>query len=117
TGYFDGTINFGGSTFQSVSGGDLFMARFSSDGTHLWSKSIGGADITTGRHIAIDANRNILLIGDFASTVNFGGTSVSRVGSRDMFLAKYTSAGNLTWVRTYGTNVPAPCLTSPYGMS
>ncbi|MBF9142644.1 T9SS type A sorting domain-containing protein [Hymenobacter properus] len=46
-----------------------------------------------------DAAGNSYVLGDFTGTVSVGGTSLSSGQSFDVYLAKYTPAGQLAWVR------------------
>src|ERR1041385_2354985 len=41
TGFFQGTVNLGGSDLTSAGDFDIFIAKFASDGSHLWSKRFG----------------------------------------------------------------------------
>src|SRR5690242_13947760 len=43
TGYFYATVNFGGSSLTSLGGYDGFIAKFTKDGSHIWSKRFGSA--------------------------------------------------------------------------
>src|SRR5262245_55043723 len=42
-GYFDGTVNFGGSALTTAGSYDIFLAKFNSAGVHQWSKKFGAA--------------------------------------------------------------------------
>jgi hypothetical protein len=42
-GSFAGQLDFGGGAIRSNGGVDIFIAKYSSNGTHLWSKGIGGS--------------------------------------------------------------------------
>jgi Beta-propeller repeat len=56
----------------------------------------------TGISVAVDATSNIYAIGRFENTTDFGGTSLTALGSVDLCVAKYSSAGTLQWVRQAG---------------
>src|SRR5262249_34122797 len=79
TGYFDGAISFGGSTFTNVGGADIFVAKLTSTGAHTWSKAFGSTlglgEI--GKALAIDGSGNVLLTGDMADDLDFGGGLLS----------------------------------------
>jgi len=106
TGIFDGAISFGGAAFVSTCGQDMFLARFNSGGTHLWSRRVGGADFTVGNGVAIDASGNIFVTGSMRSTVDFGRGAVTNSGLTDMFIARYSSAGANVWSKNFGTRSP-----------
>ncbi|MFZ2125457.1 MAG: hypothetical protein WA087_00595, partial [Candidatus Saccharimonadales bacterium] len=73
---------------------DMFLAKYASDGTLSWSRTWGGAaNDEYGDSIVQTSD------GGFAVT---GQTESYGAGSGDMFLAKYTSAGTLSWSKTWG---------------
>src|SRR5262249_30986599 len=51
---------------------------------------------------AVDGSSNILLLGFFNNTVNFGGGNRVSAGQRDVVLAKYNSAGTHQWSNRFG---------------
>lgn len=104
TGYFSGQLNFTDSSVQAVSGlSDIFLAKFDGNGNLLWLKRFGGAQADRGHKVAFDSNNNIYLTGYFSGSFNFGGISIASAGgSRDIFTAKLTPAGAVTWVRSDG---------------
>ncbi|MDB5234406.1 MAG: hypothetical protein JWR44_1399, partial [Hymenobacter sp.] len=60
----------------------------------------GGQSVLSG-HVAIDANGNVYLEGDFYNTVTLG-TTVLTSPSREAYVAKYDAQGALQWVRQGG---------------
>jgi hypothetical protein len=56
--------------------------------------------------VATDAAGNFYVTGYFAGTVDFGPgpgvTKLTALGKSDAFVAKYTAAGTLLWVRSFG---------------
>ena len=51
----------------------------------------------------VDAAGNTYEAGNFQGTITLAGTTLTSVGGNDAFLAKYTSAGTLAWVRQVGS--------------
>lgn len=86
--FYQGSINFGGSTLQSTGGYDIFVAKLDPSGGHIWSKSIGGGGADYAWAIAADAAGNALLSGTFDPPVNFG---MGALFSGDLFVAKFCS--------------------------
>jgi hypothetical protein len=39
TGYFQGTVNFGGGSLTSAGGTDIFLFKYSAAGAHVWSSA------------------------------------------------------------------------------
>lgn len=105
TGSFRGTVNFGGSNLTSASAGieDIFVAKYSSAGAHQWSQRFGSAGLDLGDFIACDNLGGIVVTGQFENTVNFGGGNLVSAGDRDLFVAKYNSAGAHQWSRRFGS--------------
>jgi chitodextrinase len=101
-GYFSGTADFGGGNLTSAGGFDIVIAKYSAAGNHIWSKRFGGTGDETVNRIALDSNGNVLVVGYFTGTADFGGGSVSGTGGRDMFIAKYSATGAYVWAKTFG---------------
>jgi len=103
TGYFNGMVDFGGGVLSSNSS-DVFLLKLTSAGAHVWSKRFGGSSSDYGRGLAVDSKDNVLLTGNFYSTINFGGSTFSSHGSTDIFVASFTSAGVHNWSRGFGSS-------------
>src|SRR5262249_10347052 len=110
TGGFQGTVNFGGSTFTSGTTNatgtpDLYVAKFNSSGTHLYSWAATGTDNANwaiGTGVAVDAGGNIFVTGYFGGTVNFGTGPEAASGSTAIFVVKLSPALVPAWVNVYG---------------
>lgn len=107
TGQHLGTINFGGSDI--VSGGgttlpDIFLAKFGSNGHHLWSKGFGGIGGNAGNNLCLDSSDNIYVVGKVNFTADFGGGPRTNHGDNG-FVAKYLgSDGSWVWDRIFVGN-------------
>ena len=62
----------------------------------------GGSGGDRGEAVATDAAGDVFVAGRFNGTVNFGGTSLTATGPFDSFVAKYNSAGVLSWAHRMG---------------
>ena len=102
TGYFYGTMDFGGDTLTSVVNSDIFLAKYDANGTHLWSQQFGDADYQFGYSVAFDAVGNVVMTGNFAGTVDFGGGPLTSAGVDDIFLAKFDANGTHLWSQGFG---------------
>jgi hypothetical protein len=91
-GYFSsGTINFGGATFSAVTDeGPAFLARFDSNGNHLWSTKLGSNSGGLGplNGIALDSANDIYVTGNFSTSIDLGGGSMTNADGSDGFAAK-----------------------------
>jgi hypothetical protein len=95
---FFGTINVGGSDLTSNGGADLLVAKFDSQGSHIWSNHFGGiADEGVAGALAVDAAGNMFVTGYYAAATNLGGGARPFVADYDTYIAKYSNAGNWAW--------------------
>ncbi len=105
TGSFYNTVNLGGEDLTSAGGPDIFVAKYDTDGNHLWSRRFGGGgggDDDEGLSIATDGNYNVVVAGRFGGSADFGGGIFTSVGEEDMFIAKYNASGDHLWSMTFG---------------
>jgi hypothetical protein len=87
TGYFKGTVDFGGGGLTSAGGYDIFMAKYDAAGNYLWSKRFGFVNDDFGYSVSADASGNVFVTGE----LNY-----------EIFLAKYDAAGNQLWSKSFG---------------
>ncbi|MEX2245187.1 MAG: hypothetical protein WEC75_00715 [Dehalococcoidia bacterium] len=97
-----GSVDFGGGARVSAGSTDLFIAKFDSAGSHLWSERFGDEDQQFGVHTAIDASGDILLAGTFAGALDLGGGPLTSSGSFDGYAAKLDGSGDHIWSRQFG---------------
>jgi len=83
--------------------GDIFIIKYDSSGNVQWARSAGGTSADEAFGICIDSESNIYIAGMFGSpTASFGSDTLNLIGYYDIFIAKYTPGGNLTWVKNMG---------------
>lgn len=87
---------------------DIYLAKYDNSGNFTFVKQIGGIGVDIGFQVRPDASGNIYLGGTFSSNCDFDPAATTSVitsaGNGDLFVAKYTSAGLLTWaIGTGGT--------------
>jgi hypothetical protein len=104
TGYFGDTFTFGGATATSNGGQDIFVLQLDVAGTPGWIKTFGGAASDSGAKLAVDSAGNVVVTGNFSSSVDFGDGARASAGQFDIMLLKLdgTSNGDLIAVRTFG---------------
>ncbi len=78
---------------------DVFLAKFSPQGSNLWVQTAGGSSYEEGRAVTVDDSGNVYITGSMRSDSTFGSTNLLSQGGMDAFLAKYDSQGNVVWVR------------------
>ena len=104
TGYFAGSLDFGGVTTMLMSAGglDTFVARFDTAGVPLWSTRFGGPKDDLPAGIAVDAAGNVILTGSFSGSVDFGKGPLVSAGKEDVFVVKLDPAGTTQWTKNFG---------------
>jgi hypothetical protein len=105
SGFFEGTANFSGTSVISNGSRDIFIAKYDSLGTIQWVEHAGGTGTDEGTQMALDNLGNTYVTGSFYGTGVFDTINlVSASSSKDIFLAKYNSAGHALWaVKAGGT--------------
>ncbi|MBW2731667.1 MAG: SBBP repeat-containing protein [Deltaproteobacteria bacterium] len=102
TGFFPGTVDFGGGPLTSTGTNNIFLASYDSSGVHRWSKSFGGAVSQSGQDVSIDVSGNVVFIGHFRDVIDMGGGPLTSTGNEDIVVASYDSAGIHRWSRRLG---------------
>lgn len=96
-GEFYSVLNLGGSPLVSAGERDIFVAKFSSAGAHLWSKSFGDPSAQFAPSIAVDSTGAVIVTGIFEGTLNFGGSDLVSQGTYDIYVAKFDASGSHIW--------------------
>ncbi len=108
-GFYSDTLGFGSYTLTNNNAGfeDIYLAKYDNNGNVLWAKSTGGANDDVAYSITADAFGNEYLTGCFrSSSLNFDSNVLKNEdsinGTEDIFLAKYTTTGNVLWAKSAG---------------
>ncbi|MBK8659778.1 MAG: T9SS type A sorting domain-containing protein [Bacteroidetes bacterium] len=80
----------------------LLYGFVSSAQNYVWAKGEGGIGNDAANGIALDADGNTYITGNFAGSANFSGQSIQGGNLYDVFIAKYGPSGNLLWVKSNG---------------
>lgn len=70
--------------------------------THVWSHAYGDAGSQTARALAVDPFGNIVMVGEFASIVDFGNGPLTSAGGEDVFLTRFSPDGSITASHRFG---------------
>ncbi len=77
---------------------DAFLCKYDSTGFLQWTQQLGTADRELGYGVSADALGNIFISGSTS-----GDLEGTNAGNYDNFVCRYDSAGNLQWMRQFGT--------------
>ncbi|OGX84467.1 hypothetical protein BEN47_16365 [Hymenobacter lapidarius] len=102
TGWFSGTVLFGGNPVSSAGGNDLFVAKYDPAGALLWVARAGGPGNDYGSGIGIDGSGGAYVVGSYSATAAFGSTTLPGAGGLDVVVAKLTPAGAWQWAQSAG---------------
>jgi hypothetical protein len=96
-GYINGAVTFDG--YANIGNTDGYFTKFDSAGTKQWTRRLGVAGaMTTINSARYESSTNNIYITGLTSG-NLQGTIA---GTRNMFVAKYDSAGNQIWLEMQG---------------
>ncbi|MCX4245304.1 nucleotide-binding protein [Paraliomyxa miuraensis] len=113
TGAFTTSLDFGGVSSALTSAGlrDIFLARFSPDGTALWANAYGDDrdqfendfEVNTWPSLAIGDDGTIHLAGSLAGAAYFGGPGdMISAGKVDAYLVRFDADGNWLSAQRWG---------------
>jgi hypothetical protein len=97
-GYFSGTLDFGCGAMVS-NGTDVFVVKFDSTLTCVWSRNFASVNTQIAYGVGIDAAGNVAFTGYYYGTPDFGGGALPTPASTGAYVVKLNSAGNHLWSR------------------
>jgi hypothetical protein len=102
TGKITGAVDFGGGPLAGEQYGAVYIAKFDSNGSHVWSIHFPGRAEAYG--VAADEAGNIFITGGFDYELDFGCGLLPKnfPGSgKDIYVAKFNSSGSCLWSRSF----------------
>jgi hypothetical protein len=98
-----GNVFISGSTNGALAGSnkggfDAWVAKYSTEGTLLWTKQLGSSTSDSSFGVATDSGGNV-----FTAGTTLGALKGSNRGGFDAWVAKYSPNGKLWWLRQEGT--------------
>ena len=100
----DGSVYISGTTVGSFDGqsyngyGDVFVTKYTADGTKVWTRMVGGVGSESGGSVATSADGSVYISGTTSGSID-GQTYNGRL---DVFVIKYTANGTKSWTRLTG---------------
>lgn len=89
----DGGYAVAGTTDNGSNNDDVFLAKYTSDGTLSWSRTWGGNGYDNGISMVQSSDGGYAVTGEVDSNEDYG---------QDMFILKFTTDGALSWSRAWG---------------
>ena len=111
TGDFQGTYTFFGSASNSFINGTYtnkaFLMKIDNNGNFIWGKSESSSNYVSGKKVALDAQQDPYIFGEFGCTMNeysdaYGPGVFNSIGFGDLFITKYNNTGTRQWFKHYG---------------
>ena len=101
-GKFHHPASFGGETFVVTDDWpDAFVAKFDTEGNHLWSRHFGGLGEQRIDEVAVDDDGSIALGGRFSGSIDLGGGELTAVSFMDVLVARLSPEGEHLWSRSF----------------
>jgi predicted dienelactone hydrolase len=108
TGVFSDEVAFGQTWLRAPSTREqLFLMRLAPNGTVVWAQGMTGSGQGHGCEIEVTGYGDSVIACDVMGELQFGGRSVSSLGTRDSVLARFSSAGAVLWVKPLGADSDA----------
>jgi hypothetical protein len=101
-GTFAGSIDLGGGAMPSMGGVDVFVAKLTGDGDHVWSKSIGGPGAHDVAALAVAGDGSIALAGSFDEELSTDLGPVASAGASDGYVVCLDPMGGERFARAFG---------------
>jgi hypothetical protein len=76
-------------TLDAAGGADLFIIKLSPNASELWSQPFGGPLADRAVAVVADGSGDLIAAGDFEAELTLADLSISAVGGRDVFVAKF----------------------------
>jgi hypothetical protein len=109
-GNFDSSAVFGSLGIinsNGTKGPDAFLLKLDTAGNALWVRTGGGAGVPAsgseyGYSVVVDKSGNPWFCGSFQGNATFSGSQIISKGSEDIFIAEYSPAGSLLFLKRAG---------------
>lgn len=99
---FGGTLNLTTTNLTSAGDSDGFVAKFNPQGQCLWALQFAGTNANDAYDVIVRSDGSIVVAGEFVGTNRIGNTTLISHGGYDIFLAAFSSAGDLLWAQAIG---------------
>lgn len=101
-GWYSDSMKFGSNVLTAVGSDDVFVMSLGADGSPNWARSVGGENTEAAWAIATGTNDDVVVVGEFRGTVNFGAGPIESAGNTDVFALALSKDGEQKWARQFG---------------
>ncbi len=102
-----------GTNLPYTNGSEGFLAKMDANGNLLWVQTAANPGNMTWHRIVADSTGNVVVFGQFTEALSLGSQAFTGNTFDDLVLAKYSSAGDLLWARSWSATLK----TNAYGLS
>lgn len=81
---------------------DAFLGKYGPAGNLIWAKALGGIGADEITSMELDDDGNIYVAGYFEQMADFGGGTLTSIGTYDLFVAKFDGSGQHIWSKRFG---------------
>lgn len=96
------TINLGGGTLSPSGTSNIFLAKLTPAGDHIWSHTYGVSGVSQANAVSTDSTGAVVVVGYFTDSLIVGNTTLSSAGAPDALAFKVSGAGTPLWAKSYG---------------
>ncbi|MEM9116071.1 MAG: hypothetical protein AAGD10_21170 [Myxococcota bacterium] len=104
-GVLDRALLIDGISLGATDGEDIWLAKYSSDGSIEWATTIAGEENAVPTDIAVGTDGQVFIVGHFEGTITTGGTTVTTGMSEALFVARVSSEGIPEAVVAFDTSI------------
>ncbi|WP_438004608.1 hypothetical protein WME89_38430 [Sorangium sp. So ce321] len=83
---------------------DIYVMQTDPLGNPRWVRTFGDPEHQDVGDMAVDTEDNVVLVGSFEGTVDFGTGPHTSVGAQDAFVVELDRSGNTVWSRIFGSD-------------
>jgi hypothetical protein len=95
------TLYLGSQNLVSTGGTDIFLVKYDTLGNLQWARSFGNGGVNTPANITVDKSGHIVITGSFTGTINFGATTLTSTGGKDVYVVRIRPNGNVAWAKQF----------------
>ncbi len=104
SGFYSNSITFASNTLPTSADRDVFAARIDRNGNWIWGRNATGTGDDEPFALSMDNSGNAYITGFYYSNIKFGSNEVISDNERNSFVARLTSSGSWSWVRSIKGN-------------